>query len=313
MMRSVREKEAVLKVFAALMRPLARVAFDFGITANEISRVLRRTYLQALEVRLLEQKRPTTDARLAAVAGLSRADVTALREAIRADAPHSLGGGVSLDQVVNLLTVWHTHSSFVGAYGLAQELDLVRTAGSPRRNFRELVAIACPGTDEERLLDALTAAGSVEIIDSITIRCLSRTFLPNEADLKRIEWGGRILENVAASWAYNVLRDAPEPAYLARAVICDELISEAGRDKFLTLASERSHELLAEMDTFLTGLASTEGSASGKRYGMGIYLFEDQHREPGRPVSSSAASGCSTLEEEIDVLAGIDRLEANNQ
>ena len=157
MNKSAREKEAVLSVFAELVRPLMRVAFEYGISASEIAGVVRRTYIQALEARLLDQKRSTTDARLAVVAGLAKSDVTALREALRAGAPHSLRTPVSLDQVTNLLTVWHTHTGFSGAYGLAMELDLVPTPGSPRRSFRELVDAACPGADGEALLDELVA------------------------------------------------------------------------------------------------------------------------------------------------------------
>src|SRR5262249_41749215 len=172
MNKSAREKEAVLSVFAALVRPLMRVAFEYGISAGEIAGVVRRSYIQALEARLQEQSRPTTDARLAAVAGLPRSDGSALRDALRAGAPHSLRATVSLDQITALLTVWHTHSNFSGAYGLAMDLDLQPVQGSPRRSFRELVTIACPSVDEDALVDELVAAGSVEIIDSNTVRCV---------------------------------------------------------------------------------------------------------------------------------------------
>jgi Family of unknown function (DUF6502) len=311
MNKSAREKEAVLSVFAALVRPLMRVAFEYGISASEIAGVVRRTFIQALEARLTEQRRPTTDARLAVVAGLAKSDVTALREATRAGAPHSLRATVSLDQVTNLLTVWHTRSGFSGAYGLALELDLVPTAGSPRRSFHELVVAACPGADEEALLDELIASGSIEVIDSTTVRCLSRAYLPQEADVKRIEWMGRVLANVAASFVHNLLRDPQEPAYLERAVVCDEAISEAGRDKFLVLAGERGQELLTELDTFLTRLAATDGSASGKRYGVGVYFFEDQQSDRMQSQSREGHGDRSTrvasAVEEIDVLAGIGR------
>jgi len=311
MNKSVREKEAVLTVFAGLVQPLMRVAFEYGISASEIAGVVRRTYIQALESRLTEQKRPTTDARLAVVSGLARSDVAALRDATRIGAPHSLRATVSLDQVTNLLTVWHTHSGFSGAYGLALELDLAPTAGSPRRSFHELVAVACPGADEEALLDELVASGSVEVIDSITVRCLSRAYLPQEADVKRIEWMGRVLTNVAASFVHNLLRAPDEPAYLERAVVCDEPISEAGRDKFLTLAGERGQELLTELDTFLTRLAATEGSASGRRYGVGVYFFDDQQtnamelQRSGTQGDKSSPRASPVVE--IDVLAGIGR------
>ena len=309
MNKSTREKEAVLSVFAELVRPLMRVAFEYGISASEIAGVVRRTFIQALESRLLEQKRATTDARLALVAGLTKSDVTALRQALRSGAPHSMRAPVSLDQVTNLLTVWHTHTGFSGAYGLAMELDLVPTHGSPRRSFQDLVDLACPGVDPEALLDELVASGSVEIIESVTVRCLSRAYLPKEADVKRIEWMGRILSNVATSFVHNLLRTTQEPAYMERAVVSDEPLSEVGRDKFLAIAGERGQELLTELDTFLTRLAASERSDTGKKYGVGVYFFEDRSTErppdiQHKPYIQKTARRGSPVEE-IDVLAGL--------
>lgn len=311
MNKSAREKEAVLSVFAALMRPLMRLAFEYGISASEIAGAVRRTYIQALEARLVEQKRPASDARLAVVAGLTKSDVTALREATRTGAPHSARTAARVDQITNLLTVWHTHSGFSGAYGLALELDVVPTSDSPRRSFRELVAVACPGADEEALLDELVASGSVEVIDSITLRCLSRAYLPQETDVKRIEWMGRVLSNVAASFIHNLRRDPQEPVYLERAVVCDEPISDVGRDKFLALAGERGQALLTELDSFLARLTATEGTAAGRRYGLGVYFFDDQLSDGSvsyttKSYGDKPAHAASPVEE-IDVLAGLGR------
>jgi hypothetical protein len=310
MNKSAREKEAVLSVFAALVQPLMRVAFEYGISAGEIAGVVRRTYIQALEARLMEQKRATTDARLAVVAGLAKSDVTALREATRSGAPHSLRGSVSLDQVTNLLTVWHTHSGFSGAYGLALELDLAPTHDSPRRSFRELIKAACPGADEEALLDELVASGSVEVIDSITVRCLSRAYVPKGADVKRIERMGRFLAVVTANFVHNLLRVSPEPIYFERAVVSDELLSDAGRDRFMAVAGERGQELLTELDTFLTRLSASERSDKGKKYGVGVYFFEDQlingitDIQPRETYDEKSSRKASPVEE-IDVLAGL--------
>jgi len=194
------EKEAVLGVFAALMRPLMRLAFEYGITAGEISGVIRRVYIKALEDRLLEQQRPTTDARLAAVAGLSRSDVAALREALRAGAPHSNRAYASLDQISSLLNVWSTHPNFSGAYGLTLDLDVQTTEGSPRRSYPELAAIACPTVDPDTMLMQLIAAASVEIVDGQTVRCVSRAYVPKGSDVTRIERTGRFLGVAAGNF-----------------------------------------------------------------------------------------------------------------
>lgn len=296
-------------MFAALVQPLMRVAFEYGISAGEIAGVVRRVYIQALEARLREQKRPTTDARLAVVAGITKSDVTALREATRTGAPHSLLAAVGMDQVASLLSAWHTQAGFSGAYGLALELDLVPIPGSPRRSFGELVALACPGADEDALLDELVAAGSVEVLEGTTVRCLSRALVPQGVDVRRIERMGRFLGVVADNFVHNLLRSPAEPVYFERAVVSDELMSEAGRDRLLALAGERGQELLAELDTFLTRLVASERSDSGKKYGVGVYFFEDQagamsEAEPRRALEGSSKSGGSPVEE-IDVLAGI--------
>jgi hypothetical protein len=307
MNKSAREKEAVLNVFASLMRPLTRVAFEYGISASEISGAVRRTYIQALEARLLDQKRATTDARLAVVSGLAKSEVAAIREASRAGAPHSLRATISLDQVKNLLTVWHTHSGFSGAYGLALELDLVGSPGSPRKSFVDLVSAACPGADVEAVLDELVASESVELVHG-TVRCLSRAYLPHETDVKRIEWMGRILTNVASSFVHNLLRANSDPVYFERAVVCDNPISAEGRDKFLALAGERGQEMLTELDTFLTRLVPPDNSDSGRKFGVGIYFFEDQpdsdgDAQPVRVVEEKSARATGPIE--IDVLAGL--------
>jgi hypothetical protein len=308
------EKEAVLNVFAALVRPLMRVAFEYGISAGEIAGVVRRSYIEALENRLREQKRPTTDARLSVVAGLSKSEVGALREALRAGAPHSMRSGASLDQITSLLTVWHTHANFSGAYGLAMDLDLAPTSGSPRRSFQELVEIACPNADRDALLDELVAAGSVEIFDGTGVRCLSRAYVPKGADVTRIERMGRFLGVVTANFVHNLLRTESDPAYFERTVVSDEALSDKGRDQFLALAGERGQELLAELDTFLTGLAASEKTTSGTRYGVGIYFFEDKSTEgqndrEKRNTEIQNESGKGKVVQEIDVLAAIARKE----
>lgn len=307
MKKPSKEKEAVLNVFAALIRPLMRVAFEYGISASEIAGTVRRTYVQALEAKLVEQNRPPTDARLAAVSGLPKSDVTALRDALRSGSPHGMRTSVSLDQLTTLLTAWHTHSNFSGAYGLAMDLDVRSMPGSPRHNFKELVDAACPEADAEALLDELIAAHCVEIVDGSTARCLSRTYVPSGEDVTRIARMGRFLGAVSTSLSHNLMRSDAEPAYFERTVVSDDLLSDSGRDRFLAAASERGMELLTELDTFLTQIAAPDKSESGKRYGVGIYFFEDESTgqvdRESRRLSSQPVTESGRPTEEIDVLA----------
>lgn len=309
-------KEAVLNVFAATLRPLMRVIFEYGISAGELSTTVRRAYIQALEARLKEQNRPTTDARMALIAELSKSEVTMVREAVRSGLPHASRSATAMDQIAGLLTAWHTHAQFSGAYGLAMDLDIYPSASSPRRSFQELIDVACAGADTEAILDELLAAGSVELIDGTTVRCVSRAYVPRGEDITRIQRVGRFLEAATASFVHNLLRTESDPVYFDRAVVSDIPLSEAGRDQLLALTRVKGQELLAELDTFLARVAATEGSSSGKKYGLGLYFFEDKstvsdverEKESGDPQRIPA----TRAPEEIDVLeAGLRR--RNNQ
>jgi hypothetical protein len=302
------EKEAVLDVFAGLLRSLMPVAFEYGISAGEASGAVRRSYIEALEARLREQHRPTTDARLGVISGLPKADVSALREAMRVGAALSIRSAASLDQITSVLTVWQTNSNFSGAYGLAMDLDLGEITGSPRRSFADLAETACPGADRDALLDELLAAGSVEVVDGTTVRCLSRSYVPRGADdVTRIERMGRFLAVVTGNFVHNLLRSANEPSYFERTVVSDDLLSERGRDQFLAMAAERGEELTTDLDTFLTGILSSERATSGKKYGVGVYFFEENTL--GHPETSAGNSGADGSNddrnaiEEIDVLS----------
>src|SRR5580704_7344819 len=105
------ERDALLALFTALLRPLMAVALERGISAREISDAVRRAYVQVLEGRMAGQDRQLSDARLALVAGLTRSEVQLFRDPKRrASKPES---SVSTFQLVaKLLSVWHTHPKF---------------------------------------------------------------------------------------------------------------------------------------------------------------------------------------------------------
>src|ERR1700742_3998544 len=77
---SADERDALLALFTALLRPLMPVALERGISAREISDSVRRAYVQVLEGRMAGQDRQLSDARLALVAGLTRSEVQLFRD-----------------------------------------------------------------------------------------------------------------------------------------------------------------------------------------------------------------------------------------
>jgi hypothetical protein len=78
----------------------------------------------------------------------------------------------------------------------------------------------------------------------------------------------------------------------------------------LALTRIKGQELLAELDTFLARVAASEGSATGKKYGLGLYFFEDKTMDAGTErdrVKDESKAPSASVPQEIDVLSAIGR------
>lgn len=304
------ERGALLALFTALLRPLMPVALERSISAREISDSVRRAYVQALEHRMAGQDRQLSDARLALVAGLTRSEVQLFRDPRSKTAVP--GSPVShFEQVAMILSTWHTHPRFSGAYGLALDLNLEATPDLTERSFAQLAEIACPGADRDSLLDELIATNSAEIIDQKTLRCSSRAAMwrsSEDVNVKQIDRAAKSLEAAASSFAHNLLQEAGGKRYFDRMVVSDHPLSARGRDEFAAIAQARGDSYVTELDSWITKHTEPDESGEGRRYGVGVYFFEESHsteqsvgtQDPRSDLSTEGRKGST---KEIDVLA----------
>jgi hypothetical protein len=305
------ERDALLALFTALLRPLMPVALERGISVREISDSVRRAYVQVLEGRMAGQDRQLSDARLALVAGLTRSEVQVFR-APRRKSTVPDDSASTFQQVAKLLTVWHTHPRFSGAYGLALDLDLGPATGPAQRGFAELIETAVPGADRDILLDELIATNSAEIVGQDTLRCRRRAAVrvssedSNSAPL--IDRAAKCLEAAASSFAHNLLRENIGKTYFERMVVSDHALSERGRKDFSAIAQNRGESYVAELDSWLAKHTEPDESGAGRRYGVGVYFFEES-QSPEQSGGARSLGGDYSVEgrrgstQEIDVLA----------
>jgi len=291
--------------------PLMPVALERGISAREISDSVRRAYVQVLQGRMAGQDRQLSDARLALVAGLTRSEVQLFRDPRRTSSTPA-GAVTQFEQVAMILSAWHTHPRFSGAYGLALDLDLESTGDPAQRSFAQLVETACPGADRDTLLDELIATNSAEIVDQRMLRCRSRAAVWNgseeDVNVQRIDRAAKCLEAAASSFAHNLLQEAGGKRYFERMVVSDHPLSERGRDEFAAVAQVRGDSYVTELDSWITKHTEPDETPSGRRYGVGVYFFEESQspvqaggaQSPGRDLSMEGKKGSV---QEIDVLA----------
>jgi hypothetical protein len=307
---STDEREALLALFTSLLRPLMPVALERGISAREISDSVRRAYVQVLESRMTDQDRKLSDARLALVAGITRSEVQLFRDPRRKSAAPD--GPVSQFQLIaRLLTTWHTHPRFSGAYGLALDVDLEESGDPSRRSFAELVEIVAPGANRDTLLDELIATNSAEIVDNTTLRCRSRAAVWRSVDdvnVKQIDRAAKCLEAAASTFAHNLLQDSTEKLYFERMVVSNHPLSARSRDEFALVAQSQGDSYVGELDSWIAKHTDPDNSPESRHYGVGVYFFEESpsSEQPGADTSwagGSSVDGAKSSIREIDVLA----------
>jgi hypothetical protein len=230
------ERTALLEAIEELLRPLMRAVLKFGLTHADLVEVVRGLYIAAVKDQLVEQKRPVTVARLALTAGVTRTEAENIIENRRRRQFARVENTGRVDQLSSLLSVWHDDSRFSTPYGAPLDLSL-----SPERSFKtfdDLLIASSIGMDREVVLDALVAAGCIELHDNKFVRCVNRTFIPSGVDVSGIARLGRFGGALNATIAHNLLRSSDEPSYFERIFVSDSLVGQDYRDQLLAFLRE---------------------------------------------------------------------------
>jgi len=138
----------------------------------------------------------------------------------------------------------------------------------------------------------------------------------DEVTVGRIDRAAKCLEAAAGSFAHNLQQESTGSSYFERMVISNHPLSPAHLDDFARVAEARGHEYVSELDTWLSKHTQPDRSPGGKRYGVGVYFFEEAQVEQqietdaseGAGLASSGMAGKQEPAVEIDVLAPISSL-----
>lgn len=255
------------------LRPLLPLLLNYGVSVHDISLVFRSLYLESVAQRLQEQGRPATTARLALMAGMTRAEVESLRE--RRNQRQGLKGKATrrIDQMERLLALWHDDKRFSTPYGAPLDLSLQPERGF--RTFAEVVEAADAGTDVSLALDELLAAGAVEVHAESFVRCINRVFIPTGTDVSRMVRLGQQVTAVNETMVRNLLKPPTEPSFYERSIVTGKTVSK----DFVAVADEHLRTLfqqdLERLDRWWELRAEEMSDPVGSRYGVAVFFYKE--------------------------------------
>jgi hypothetical protein len=260
------------------------IAISYGMNANDVALVTRVVYIHEMEARLKRERgHEISDARIALVAGLSRREVERIRSGTAGKDSAQSESAEQLSRIAVVLSAWHTNPKFSGAYGVPLDLDLNRIEGSSHRCFADLIETACSESPQSVSLDELVAQGVAEVVGGTLVRCKARAAIStSKAGSGKgglLAQYGRFLSTAAGTVAHNIRNEDPSDLYFDRLLISDTPLSYRVRKHFHVRAMGSADAFLTELDSWLAKNAGEPTEGSDKRYGIGVFFFEESSDE----------------------------------
>ena len=288
------ERRALAHLLEQALAPLMPLVINFGMSANDLSAVVRAVYLREIEARLRgDRGHQISDARIALATGLSRNEVARVRSGRDGVGAANREAVDQMGRIAVVLSVWHTNPKFAGAYGLPLDLDVEPVSANPQRSFAHLIETACADLPQTVTLDELIGSGVAEVVgDGSLVRCRARAAISNSnkatGKVGVIAEYGRLLANAAGTAARSIAGDGELNGFFDRLLVSDVPMSDSSRMRFSKHAMSSADAFLTELDRWLSTNVGEPSGGLDRRYGIGVFFFEESHDQGAASAQAGA-------------------------
>jgi Family of unknown function (DUF6502) len=272
-------KQHVLAACRHLLAPIARLLLRSGVTWDEFADLSKEVFVDVARRDYGIQGRPTNNSRVAMITGLSRREVTRVRDVLigEVEAPESQSS-----RVAQVLSGWHVDPDFLDDGGQ----PVVLPANGERRSIEALLKRYAGDLPHGAFLKELQQLGLVEKSGNDGFRVIARDYLRGPADPDIVRQLGVALHDHGATLAHNVNTERTEPARFEGMASTPRLAPRYAR-AFAKFAGQRGQAFLEEVDAWLVrhevkGSDKKGTDNHGVRVGMGVYLIRDDVRRGRR-------------------------------
>ncbi|MFQ6021534.1 MAG: DUF6502 family protein [Acidiferrobacterales bacterium] len=261
-----------------MLRPLVRMLLRSGIPYGLFADLAKQAYVEIANEEFEIPGRKQTVSRVAVITGLTRKEVTRIKELTTVDAAEVAD---RYNRAARVITGWIRDARFINKRGDPMPLPLE----GKEPTFSELVKEFSGDVPARAILDELTNVGAVERMPDGRIRLLTRAYVPRDSKADKLGILGTDVKHLIATIDHNVHQEGAEPRF-QRKVEYDNLPVEALKE-LRALSAKQAQALLERIDRWMAAHdrdtnPKIEGSGR-KRAGMGIYYFEEDYEEDDLP------------------------------
>ena len=266
------QKDHLIKACRHLIRPIVRFLLRNGVTWDEFSEASKDTYVDVARAEYGIQGRPTNNARVAVITGLSRREVAHVRDRLIEvpDRPSERKG----NRISQILTAWHVDNEFVDEQGQPKDLPPAGTSGSYAGLLKRYAGDLPHGAIKKEMLQL----GLIEEMKSAHLKILKRDYVYAALDPEIVRQMSVALHDHATTLDHNLNAERKTPARFEGLA---ENIHIAARSvkTFNKFVEDRGMRFLQDIDAWLSEHevdASKSTSRREIRLGAGVYAIQDE-------------------------------------
>jgi len=263
----------ILTAMQRCLEPIAEFLLRAGVSYEEFEDLAKAAFVETAFRKFGVRGRATNISRVAVITGLSRKEISRIRQDSNAVLVRKAD---SSSPAALVLAGWHTDERFVDENG--RPLALPFESGTP--TFSDLVKLYAGDVTPGSVRSELKRAGAVSENSNRELIALKRYFVPAAIDDKLASSIGSMLYGLAATIAHNSNPNRTAAGRIQRFVFSDSLGPSAVR-LFRNVARQRSEQFVETLDDWL---ASNQGlvehdvdpqESDRRRVGVGVYYFEE--------------------------------------
>jgi hypothetical protein len=261
----------VLAACRHALLPLVGWLLRNGVTWAEFAELSKEAFVDVARRDYGIQGRPTNNSRVAMLTGLSRREVTRVRDVLVGETP---AAEPPASRVAQVLSGWHLDAEFLDDAGHPKALPTGGGVGSIEALMKRYVG----DLPHRAFLKELKKLGLVEKVDGGAFRVTARDYVRRSADPDIVRQLGVALHDHAATLVHNVDAERTEAARFEGMATTTRLAPRYAR-AFADFAAQKAQAFLEEIDAWLVRHEVKEpNDAGGIRVGFGTYLIKDSKR-----------------------------------
>ncbi|HEV7137924.1 MAG TPA: DUF6502 family protein [Steroidobacteraceae bacterium] len=260
-------RKPLLYALRCVLRPIIRILIRAGVRFDEFSELARGVYVESAIRDGIEHVGTLSRDRIVMATGVARQQVDFY---IENEAALPVAQPTLVRVAVEVLHKWHKDSKYQASDGTPFDLKFESPS---ERSLSELIRQVDPTVAPGIVLEELLRAGAINCPDDMHFRPLSRSLIPPETHMYRIECFGAALGRLAETLEYNFNPRNSENKRLERFVAVDKGLPCQVLAEFESYAKQRADQLLKDLDDWLAPYGDPVTSGFGPRIGTGVHVF----------------------------------------